>query len=189
MLALTSLDVTFIFDSACVSASFGDKGCSVLQIFSKQQMSSVELSSYCSRCVFSQQFAYYFFVKRVKRSAILYHYQNNSNVLAPVVQTLDSTIHRINHYPVDIKCQGNQLRYPMDRFLSGEQRYPTFEQPGPDLLFLLSLDSLTKGRPSDGFFLNVEDLIRQAIRSFDYPECTIFKQLVQTIAPVEKVGR
>ena len=55
--------------------------------------------------------------------------------------------------------------------------------------FLLSLGSLTKGRPSDGFFLNVEDLIRQAIRSFDYPECTIFKQLVQTIAPVEKVGR
>lgn len=57
------------------------------------------------------------------------------------------------------------------------------------IFFLLSLDSLTKGRPSDGFFLNVEDLIRQAIRSFDYPECTIFKQLVQTIAPVEKVGR
>ena len=78
-------------------------------------------------------------MKRVKRSAILYHYQNNSNVL--------------------------------------------------NLLFLLSLDSLTKGRPTDGFFLNVEDLIRQAIRSFDYPECTIFKQLVQTIAPVEKVGR
>ena len=75
----------------------------------------------------------------MKRSAILYDYQNNSNVLNP--------------------------------------------------LFLLSLDSLTKGRPSDGFFLNVEDLIRQAIRSFDYPECTIFKQLVQTIAPVEKVGR
>ena len=136
MLALTSLHVTFIFDSACLSASFGDKGCSVLQIFSKQQMLSVELSSYCSRCVVSQQFAYFFFVKR---SAILYDYQNNSNVM--------------------------------------------------NLLFLLSLDSLTKGRPSDGFFLNVEDLIRQAIRSFDYPECTIFKQLVQTIAPVEKVGR
>ena len=78
-------------------------------------------------------------MKRVKRSAILYDYQNNSNVL--------------------------------------------------NLLFLLSLDSLTKGRHSDGFFLNVEDLIRQAIRSFDYPEFTIFKQLVQTIAPVEKVGR
>ena len=38
--------------------------------------------------------------------------------LVPVVQNLDSTIHRINHYPMD-KCQGNQLRYP------------TFEQLGP----------------------------------------------------------
>lgn len=32
----------------------------------------------------------------------------------------------------------------------------------------------------------MEDIIRQAIKEFDYPECTIFKQLVQTIAPVEK---
>ena len=29
---------------------------------------------------------------------------------APVVQTLDSAIHRINHYPVD-KYLGNQWRY------------------------------------------------------------------------------
>ena len=48
--------------------------------------------------------------------------------------------------------------------------------------------SLTKGRSSDGFFINEEDLVRQAIKEFDYHECTIFKQLVQTIAPVEKVG-
>ena len=39
--------------------------------------------------------------------------------MAPVVQKLDSTIHRINHYPVD-KYQGIQLRYPVDRDLSGE---------------------------------------------------------------------
>ena len=52
------------------------------------------------------------------------------NCLAPVVQTLDSTIHRINHYPAD-KYYGNQLRYPLDSDLSGGQRYPTFEQPGP----------------------------------------------------------
>ena len=51
-----------------------------------------------------------------------------------------------------------------------------------------SLHSLTKGRPTDGFFLNVEELIRQAIKEFDFHECTIFKQLVQTIAPVEKVS-
>ena len=37
---------------------------------------------------------------------------------APVVQTLDSAIHRINHYPAD-KCYGNQLRYPLDSDLSG----------------------------------------------------------------------
>ena len=38
--------------------------------------------------------------------------------LAPVVQTLDSTIHRINHYPAD-KYYGNQLRYLLDSDLSG----------------------------------------------------------------------
>ena len=32
---------------------------------------------------------------------------------APVVQTLDSAIHRINNYPVD-KYFWNQLRYPLD---------------------------------------------------------------------------
>ena len=49
---------------------------------------------------------------------------------ASVVQKLDSAIHRINHYPAD-KYQGNQLSYPVDRFLPGGWRYPTFEQPGP----------------------------------------------------------
>ena len=49
---------------------------------------------------------------------------------APVVQTLDSTIYRINHYPAD-KCLGNQLRYPLDRDLSFGQHYPPFEQLGP----------------------------------------------------------
>ena len=44
---------------------------------------------------------------------------------APVVQTLDSAIHRINHYPAD-KYYGNQLRYPLDSDLSGGWRYPTF---------------------------------------------------------------
>ena len=52
--------------------------------------------------------------------------------LAPVVQKLDSTIHRINHYPAD-KYYGNQLRYLPDSDLSGGLRYPTFEQPGPGL--------------------------------------------------------
>ena len=48
---------------------------------------------------------------------------------APVVQTLDSAIHQINHYPAH-KYYGNQLRYPVDRFLFSGQCYPTFEQPG-----------------------------------------------------------
>ena len=34
-----------------------------------------------------------------------------------VVQKMDSTIHRINHYPVG-EYEENQLRYPMDRDLS-----------------------------------------------------------------------
>ena len=38
--------------------------------------------------------------------------------LAPVVQTSDSAIHRINHYPAD-KYYENQLRYPLDSDLSG----------------------------------------------------------------------
>ena len=42
-----------------------------------------------------------------------YHY-----LQAPVVRTLDSAIHQINHYPVDKYCW-NQLRYPLDSDLSG----------------------------------------------------------------------
>ena len=55
------------------------------------------------------------------------------NHQAPVVQTLDSAIHRINHYPAD-KYYGNQLRYPLDSDLFAVLRYPTFEQPGPERL-------------------------------------------------------
>ena len=46
---------------------------------------------------------------------------NRNELLAPVVQTLDSAIHRINQYPADEYCyQGNQLRYarPLDKDLS-----------------------------------------------------------------------
>ena len=38
--------------------------------------------------------------------------------LTPVVQTLDSAIHGINHYLAN-KYYGNQLRYPLDSDLSG----------------------------------------------------------------------
>ena len=42
---------------------------------------------------------------------------------APVVQTLDSAIHGINHFPADT-CWGNQLCYPVDRDLSIGYRCP-----------------------------------------------------------------
>ena len=51
---------------------------------------------------------------------------------APVVQTLDSTIHWINHYPLDNSI-GFASVYPLDSDLSGGQRYPPFEQLGPDV--------------------------------------------------------
>ena len=54
-------------------------------------------------------------------------------VQGPVVQKADSAIHRINHYPADKGVQ-NQLRYPLGNNLSGGQRYPPFEQPGPVVL-------------------------------------------------------
>ena len=41
-----------------------------------------------------------------------------SNLQAPVVQTSDSAIHRINLYPEN-KYYGNQSRYPLDSDLSG----------------------------------------------------------------------
>ena len=44
-------------------------------------------------------------------------YVKKSNIQAPVVQTLDSAIHQINHYPVD-KYLGNQLHYRLVRDLS-----------------------------------------------------------------------
>ena len=48
------------------------------------------------------------------------------------VQKVDSTIHRINHYPLDSPI-GFANTYPLDSDLSGGQRSPAFEQPGPGL--------------------------------------------------------
>ena len=50
--------------------------------------------------------------------------------LAPVVQKLDNTTHRINHYPLDNSI-GFPNAYPLDSDLSGGWRYPTFEQLEP----------------------------------------------------------
>ena len=51
-------------------------------------------------------------------------------LLAPVVQTLDSDIHRINHYPLDNSI-GFASVYLLDSHLSGGQGYPSFEQLEP----------------------------------------------------------
>ena len=50
---------------------------------------------------------------------------------APVVQTLDSAIHWINHCPLDNSI-GFASVYPLDSNLSAGQHYPAFEQLGPD---------------------------------------------------------
>ena len=50
----------------------------------------------------------------------------------PVVQKVDSDIHRINLYPV-ISAIGLVNTSPLERDLSYRQRYPSFEQRGPDL--------------------------------------------------------
>ena len=57
--------------------------------------------------------------------------KSSAGNLAPVVQTLDSAIHWINHYPLDNSI-GFAGVYPLDSDLSGEQRYPSFEQLGPE---------------------------------------------------------
>ena len=51
-------------------------------------------------------------------------------IQAPVVQILDSAIHRIYHYPAN-KYMGSQLCYPMDRHLFSGQHYPPFKQLAP----------------------------------------------------------
>ena len=65
---------------------------------------------------------------RTPRESSLYF-----KIQAPVVQTLDSAIHWINHYPLDNSI-GFASVYPLDSDLSGGQRYPSFEQLGPGVL-------------------------------------------------------
>ena len=48
-------------------------------------------------------------------------------LLTPVVQTLDSALHQINHCPVD-KYKGNQLQYPLDGDKSSGLHNSPFEQ-------------------------------------------------------------
>ena len=59
-------------------------------------------------------------------------------LLAPVVQTLDSAIHWINHYPLDNSI-GFASVYPLDSDLFGGQHYPSFAQLGPGLYLVIVL--------------------------------------------------
>ena len=57
-------------------------------------------------------------------------FANKCKLQAPVVQKVDSSIHRINHYPVD-SAIGFSNNYPLDRDLSSGKCYPAIEQLGP----------------------------------------------------------
>ena len=80
---------------------------------------------HCSRTVELEEFFIIIFLWSIYRAV-----SKSVGRLAPVVQTSDSAVHRINHYPVD-SVIGFHNTYPLDSDLSGGQRYPTFEQPGP----------------------------------------------------------
>ena len=54
------------------------------------------------------------------------------NRLGPVVRKVDNAIRWINLYPVD-NAMGFPNTYRLDSDLSGGWRYPTFEQPEPEL--------------------------------------------------------
>ena len=57
----------------------------------------------------------------------------------PVVQKLDSAIHRINHYPLGKYLTKTNLRYSLYSDLPSGQRYPPFEQLGPEFVPLIYL--------------------------------------------------
>ena len=61
----------------------------------------------------------------------------------PVVQTMDSAIHRINHYPLDNSI-GFACVYSVDSDLPGGQRYPLFEQLGPGVFLEASGDVMSR---------------------------------------------
>ena len=106
--------------------------------------------------------------------------------LALVVQTLDSAIHWINHSPVD-KYLGKQLRYPLDRFLSGGKHYPTFEQPGPGLLaMVIELSGVQFGLKSYAWFWNWTS----AQREFDLKSQVLnqYQHLFDQVAGLLKSG-
>lgn len=60
------------------------------------------------------------------------------------------------------------------------------ENKGPDLEPLIK--QWIKLRKEDGFPVFLEQFLRQSIREYPYTECSLFQQLVRTLAPVEIGG-
>ena len=56
------------------------------------------------------------------------------------------------------------------------------------LLRVLVCCRFLKGRVNDGFQIDMEDFIRNTIRSFPFRESNLFKHIVKTLARVEKVN-
>lgn len=61
----------------------------------------------------------------------------------PVTQKVDSAIHRVNCYPLE-SAIGFPNTYPIDCNLSDGWRYPTFGQPGPEVIPLTGVDLPTR---------------------------------------------
>ena len=81
---LTSINVKFIFDSACLAASLGDKG---LLSSAKNILQIADVVCWVvfllkSRYVFSQQFAYFLLLKWEKWSAILNSLPKQPNLVS-----------------------------------------------------------------------------------------------------------
>ena len=63
--------------------------------------------------------------------------------LDPVIQKVDSVIHRINLYPVD-SANSFPNTYPLGRDLSDGYRYPIFQQLGPVLQLIQEIPAVWK---------------------------------------------
>ena len=99
--------------------------------------------------------------------------------LAPVVQRLDNAIHRINRYPMD-KCWQSKPHYPLDSDLSIGQRYPHFEQPGPDGMICFVNTYPLDSDLSDGWQYPVFRQLGSGVHVYHYTcHCQLFNVQLQ----------
>ncbi|XP_007532029.1 ankyrin repeat and MYND domain-containing protein 2 isoform X1 [Erinaceus europaeus] len=93
---------------------------------------------------------------------------------------------------MDLICEKCMKQRDMNEVLAMKMHYVScifqkcisFLKDGENKLDTL-IKSLLKGRPSDGFPVYQEKIIRESIRKFPYCEATLLQQLVRSIAPVE----